>query len=71
MAGYNDLWRKISVTANTFINMKFIKEKIGIILIFLFAMISLVVLTQMDPIPQEPSYHKFSDNRSFSGIPNA
>jgi len=30
----------------------------------------LLVLLLLDPIPQDPAYHRFADTRSFFGIPN-
>ena len=51
--------------------MKISKEKKGVILIFLSAVISLAVLAGMDPISQDPLYHVFSDSNTIAGILNA
>ena len=32
--------------------------------------VSFVSLVALDPIPQDPNYHRFADTRSFLGIPN-
>jgi hypothetical protein len=39
------------------------------VLIALF-IIGLVGVFALDPIPQDPNYHRFADTRSFLGIPN-
>ncbi len=32
--------------------------------------VSAAVIFSMDPIPQDPAYHQFADDRAFFGIPN-
>ena len=32
--------------------------------------VGLAGLVALDPIPQDPNYHRFADTRSFLGIPN-
>jgi len=32
--------------------------------------VSAAVILSMDPIPQDPAYHRFADSRTFLGIPN-
>lgn len=43
--------------------------KINILLGLVFLL--LVAVFFVDPIPQDPAYHQFADQRSFWGIPNA
>jgi hypothetical protein len=42
-----------------------------IIVLFLIASGSLLAIVFMPAIPQDPSYHKFADDRTFWSIPNA
>ncbi len=46
------------------------KEKIGLIIILLCGLLALIVLSNLDPIPQDVSYHDFSDTSSFLCVPN-
>ncbi len=32
--------------------------------------VSAAVIFSMDPIPQDPAYHRFADSRTVLGIPN-
>ena len=46
------------------------KEKIGLILITISAIITLIGLLIQDPIPQDPAYHNFADKNDAYNIPN-
>ncbi len=41
-----------------------------LIAIFAFCVLAIVAVAFMHPIPQDPAYHVFADNRTLLGIPN-
>jgi len=44
--------------------------RIKILLLSLLTIVAVVVLSLLHPIPQDPSYHQFADDRSLWHIPN-
>src|ERR1700752_3258786 len=47
-----------------------IKTNLPVLVFFGLMAISLAALLLLPPIPQDPSYHRFADQRTILGIPN-
>lgn len=47
------------------------RKKTLVYMLLLLAAVSLLVAAFIDPIAQDPSYHRFSDSKTILGIPNA
>lgn len=50
--------------------MRTVKENTGYIAIALVSVISVAGIFLLDPIPQDPEYHLFSDQKTIFGVPN-
>jgi hypothetical protein len=44
--------------------------RLRLLVLALVTVVPAVAIFSMDPIPQDPAYHQFADNRSLFGIPN-
>ena len=44
--------------------------RLRLLVLALVTAVSAAVILSLDPIPQDPAYHQFADDRTFFGIPN-